>query len=190
MCFTTPIDFHQTILWRTWGDEEHMDVDRLVDLVGSTSLRTSSSVPSTCWSRQPRRGQGAPVGQHVERRLRQVVPDDGPLDGGNLAAAEHLLPPGGQAIAARQRRSATGCTALHAHGGKAKRTQSISTTAYARPLCSHDASVSVHRSRTSSFDFARTTRQELIVGGVLVGCEVHVLVVGRTFEDACPVSHG
>ncbi|MET0543958.1 MAG: alpha/beta fold hydrolase [Variovorax sp.] len=35
VCFTTPIDFHQMGLWRTWGDEEHFDVDRLVDKVGN-----------------------------------------------------------------------------------------------------------------------------------------------------------
>ena len=35
VCFTTPIDFHEMALWQTWGDEEHFDVDRLVDAVGN-----------------------------------------------------------------------------------------------------------------------------------------------------------
>jgi len=35
VCFTTPIDFSQMALWRTWGDERHFDVDRLVESVGN-----------------------------------------------------------------------------------------------------------------------------------------------------------
>jgi polyhydroxyalkanoate synthase len=35
VCFTTPIDFRHMALWKTWGDEAHFDVDRLVDTVGN-----------------------------------------------------------------------------------------------------------------------------------------------------------
>jgi polyhydroxyalkanoate synthase len=35
VCFTTPIDFRRMALWQTWGNEDHFDVDRLVDAVGN-----------------------------------------------------------------------------------------------------------------------------------------------------------
>jgi polyhydroxyalkanoate synthase len=34
VCLTTPINFHEMGLFRLWADEEHLDVDRMVDTLG------------------------------------------------------------------------------------------------------------------------------------------------------------
>lgn len=35
LCFTTPVDFSHMVLFRTWADRAHFDVDRLVDSLGN-----------------------------------------------------------------------------------------------------------------------------------------------------------
>lgn len=86
ICFTTPIDFREMKLFQNFSDRRYFDVDRLVDSVGNvppemilTFVRDAAPGIARC---QP----GATVGEHLERRVCEVLPDVRPL-GDRYAAA-------------------------------------------------------------------------------------------------------
>ena len=91
ICFTTPIDFREMKLFSNFADRRYFDVDRLIDSTGN--MPPELILQSFDMLRPAARGRPDPaLGQHLERRVRQVVPDVRPLGDRHAAAGRRVFP--------------------------------------------------------------------------------------------------
>ena len=79
ICFTTPIDFREMKLFHNFSDRRYFDVDGLVDSVGNVPpeliLQSFEMLRPASRAVEP----DPAVGKHLERRVREIVPDVRPL---------------------------------------------------------------------------------------------------------------
>ena len=75
ICFTTPIDFREMKLFSNFSDRRYFDVDQPGRQRRQRAAGDDPVVVRDAAAGLARRQPGAAVGKHLERRIRQVLPD-------------------------------------------------------------------------------------------------------------------
>ena len=92
ICFTTPIDFREMKLFQNFSDRRYFDVDKLVDSVGNVPPEMILRLLRHAAAGIEGDGPDPAVGEHLERRIRQILPDVRPLGQRYAAAGGRILP--------------------------------------------------------------------------------------------------
>ena len=92
ICFTTPVDFREMKLFQNFSDRRYFDVDRLVDSIGNVPPEMILSSFEMLRPASRAASQVQLVGKHLERRVRQIVPDVRSLGDRHAAAGRRVFP--------------------------------------------------------------------------------------------------
>ena len=159
-CFTTPFNFDGMGLMKRWSDPKHFDVDRIVDTLGNVPPELMSALVRDDAPGLAHRRADPALGQHVERRVRALLPRVRPLDQRADPVPGRVLPPGHQGAAVGEP-LVQGRAAARRAPGRRRRI----TVPFLHVMAEHDHIVPYAAARELADSVKSEDRQSLVLKG-------------------------